>query len=141
VPVDEQNSLPRQISVSRDALRADLAEMELRLKSYIGVEMEKKAAAAVVTDMQLQVSELRRRVDEGSFTKAQQLSIDEMLNEKFKKKSKDSWSWKERGILLVGTIVAITSLGFTGVYTIHSLHSVTVDVQPPHTTTSKVHTP
>lgn len=47
---------PRQISVSRDALRAELAELKSDLLEQIGVKLDTKASAA-------ELRELTKRVD------------------------------------------------------------------------------
>ena len=69
---------PRTISVSRDALRADLAELELRLRSYFETALAQKANAHTV-------EELTKRVDlheAGIFPPAWELKIGNQIESK-----------------------------------------------------------
>lgn len=68
---------PRQISVSRDALRADLGDLRDELKDYIRESLETKANADVV-------AQLAARVDlheSGVFPPAWELRVKTMINE------------------------------------------------------------
>jgi len=54
---------PEKISVSRDALRADLAEMELRLRTWIGTELHGKASQASLMKVEVTLADLQHYVD------------------------------------------------------------------------------
>lgn len=89
-----------RISVSRDALRADLAEMELRLRIFLEDQLRQKADAATVAEN----SRLLLAFGRGEFTPAQQASIRVLAAAQTTADQDKGWTRKQR----IGGLIAIT---------------------------------
>lgn len=91
-----------RITVSQSTLRAELAEMELRLRVWIASELDKKATGAEVSDIRTRVSAL-----ELSLTDPR---IREMINSQIttsrETRDKEKWTPRER---LIAVFLAILS--------------------------------
>jgi len=94
------------ITVSRDALRADLAEMELRLMNAIRTELANKASVADVILLQAQAAAFAR----GEFTVAQLRSIDARVEEVAADKGDRAWSRWSQLTAILGTSVVTASI-------------------------------
>ena len=87
------------ITVSRDALRAEMAEMELRLMNAIRVELASKANVSDVSALRATVEVLmaaRIRDDRGEFTPAQTASMRAIVGEVTTSRSDEGWTRRER---------------------------------------------
>ena len=89
---------PSRISVSRDALRAELAEMELRLRIYFDEQLKHKASSVELAELALKVSAHER----GEFTPAWEEKIRTIAEDVARQSSADSWLPKGR----VATVMA-----------------------------------
>jgi hypothetical protein len=100
---DPSQSNPRTVTVSRDALRADLAEMELRLRLYFDEQLKHKADTATVIEHSLALD----RFAKGDFTTAQTLAIEEIIDQSFSERVARGWTTRERwfGVLTVLVVV------------------------------------
>lgn len=118
--VDEDNSQgggPRQISVSRDALRADLAEMEIRLRTFIDLKLAEKASVT-------EVAALARKwaaFESGEFTPSQKLTLSHVVIGVLQEQATVSWAPKERILAVLGVAIAAIALIFTTAYTVSAL--------------------
>lgn len=95
---------PRQISVSRDALRAELAELKADLLQQIGDKLDTKASAA-------ELRELTKRVDlheSGIFPPAWELRVKGMIENAID----DSTALAQEGRYRL-TSVVLTMIGST----------------------------
>jgi hypothetical protein len=111
-----------RITVSRDALRADMAELELRLQAFIRRELSAKADAADVIALRREVEALevqQRERDQGKLTDAQLRVIDSRITEKFKAQSETAWTWKERTLAVLSACVTIATLALSIVLALH----------------------
>lgn len=135
---------PEKISVSRDALRADLAEMELRLREYIAHELEKKAEQRELERLTRRFEDLTRVMvrsdgpladqvrrhndswnsfERGEFTPGQLRTIRESTRAMIQEERAEGWSARDRAFALVGTLVALAGLIITAIVTINTLTS------------------
>ncbi len=117
---------PGRISVSRDHLRADLAEMELRLRSYIEALMATKADAAAVDRLMTRIVSLeatRTLRDAGELSPAQTRVIDEQIRVSMDGREEKSWATKEK----VMTVLSIcTTAAMLLLSVVLALHGVTL---------------
>lgn len=124
--MDEQRE---RISVSRDTLRAELAEMELRLKSYISMELDKKAGVEIVKGL----TDNLEKVKAGEFSPAMLLAIQDQIDKNWRGRVKANWSTKEKVMAFVTVTATVITLIFTAIYTIHTLKPVSI-----HTPTTDI---
>jgi hypothetical protein len=96
---------PKQVSVSRDALRADLAEMELRLRIYFDEQLKHKADAAEVIEHSLTLS----RFAKGEFTQAQVLTMEDIVETVLTERTTRGWTTRERWFGVLTVIIAVVS--------------------------------
>lgn len=127
----EENGASNRISVSRDALRAELAEMELRLRSWLTEQLSGKADMEMVIKLErdfdllqktalLQEGPLTKEVanheaainklNDGIFTKSQKLAISEIVKDTLKVETDQTWTSKERRFALFGVLISVGSL-------------------------------
>lgn len=101
---------PSRITVSRDALRADLAEMELRLRVYFDEQLRHKADNGTFMELALKVDAL----DRGDFTPVHRRALEELVEEKLAGNAATAWSGKQKVMAAVsfGTALVWTSLSF-----------------------------
>lgn len=125
--VDDSTSSDR-ISVSRDALRADLAEMELRLRTYFDLQLKGKADTSQVNMNTGQIQEMRR----GEFTPALKRSIEELVADTVGALAERGWTSKQRILGVVAVCVSVCSLALA-IYV--SLNSAINGQQVPTPTT------
>lgn len=97
---------PERITVSRDALRADLAELELRIVRQIDERMQHKADAAPVLDLLNRVSAMERGDMPPSLTRA----IDDRIKSADAIRVEAGWTRHQRIAMLVGTCVMACGL-------------------------------
>jgi hypothetical protein len=118
---------PERISVSREALRAELAELELRLIKYLDEQLHEKAnkveIVALATSVQdkanaREFGELRLSVathDKALKELQEQLRIQEKVNEALREKAKEtaekSASNFTRGEKVIATLLTLIALG------------------------------
>lgn len=100
---------PTRITVSRDALRADLAEMELRLRLYFDERLSTKADAVTQVRLESQMADMRR----GEFTDAFRRSIVSIVEDTQEELTDRGWTRRERMIGVIAMILAIVSFAFT----------------------------
>lgn len=89
--------------LNRDALRAELAEMELRLRIYFDDQLKHKADGASVISLELAMDKLER----GDFTDAQARAIDGRVNAILGARGERAWTRRDQvfaggGALFVG---------------------------------------
>ena len=109
--VDEtSNEQPKSITVSRDALRADLLEMELRLRTYFDTALALKASQLHMDDVESRLKEQ----EIGEFTEAQTLKIADIVDKILTLRARAGFTARERKIALFGIL-------FAGVSTLTSL--------------------
>lgn len=122
---------PERLSISRDALRADLAEMELRLRTWIGTQLEQKADAEDVVRIQAQVTELAAKVvyregplmndirtyeenmrsfSRGDFTEAQKRAFNQIIDANLKEHTDTGWTQRQRYIAVVALLVSMVAV-------------------------------
>ncbi len=97
---------PSRINVSRDALRADLAEMELRLRLYFDEQLRHKADAIPVYKM----SDKLDALDRGDFTPVHRRALVELFESLVDGHNETSWTWRERVLAVTSTAVTVMSL-------------------------------
>lgn len=103
---------PARLTVSREALRADLAEMELRLRIYFDEQLKHKADAAPVAELALKLDAL----DRGDFTQVHRRALTEFVESVTQRRIDRGWTARERIFGAVAILVAVLSLVFS-VYT------------------------
>jgi len=94
-----------RITVSRDALRADLAEMELRLRVYFDEQLKHKADAGHVAEMALKLDSL----DRGDFSPVHERALQEFVEGVIDKQLDRSWSRRERGMAVMSAFIAVVT--------------------------------
>lgn len=103
---------PNRITVSRDALRADLAEMELRLRVYFDDQLRHKADLATVVLHAQALDALGR----GEFTDAQTRSITEIAEHVLEENTGRTWTKRERWIGVVALVLTVLSLALSAYF-------------------------
>ena len=101
-----------RITVSRDALRADLSDLKNELKDYISTQLERKADTSEVRSMSEAVRSLTDwsiRAQRGEFTEAQKNTVERWMDKTYTERAKDSWKGWERKLAVSGVFV-----GFMG---------------------------
>ena len=99
----------QRISVSRDALRADLAELELRLRVFIETELYKKADRADMVEALSRIKdleELRRARDRGELTPALQREVRALARAESDNETSREWTGRERFLAVVSVMTA-----------------------------------
>lgn len=99
-----------RISVSRDALRADLAELKLDLLSEIDARLKDKADAKDIVPLASSVASLndwRIRTERGEFTEAQKGTISRWVEHSFRSKARESWSGWERKLVVFSLFIGL----------------------------------
>lgn len=112
---ENEREEPRTITVSRDALRADLLGLELRLKDWMSAELALKANAAVVDKMFSDIGKIK----EGEFTHAQRMAMVQIYTEQAAKADKSGWSRRERWMAFVSLGLSLVAVIFSIIYTVH----------------------
>lgn len=113
--MSERTPEPRTVTVSRDALRADLAEMELRLRVYFDEKLREKASAALVAEHALTLDKFAR----GEFTKAQTSAIEEIVGNTLTDKTDRGWTARERWFGVLTILVAMGAFLITLITATH----------------------
>lgn len=100
--------MEERISVSRDALRADLAEMELRLRLYFDERLNHKTDTGVFSEYALRLDKL----DRGEFTEVHRRALAAFVADQLASRSERGWTRKERwlGVLSVAGTIAMLIL-------------------------------
>ena len=99
----------QRISVSRDALRADLAELELRLRVFIETELYKKADRADMVEALTRIKELedlRRARDRGELTPALQREVRALARAETEQEASREWTGRERLLAVMSVTTA-----------------------------------
>jgi hypothetical protein len=104
-----------RISVSRDALRAELAEMELRLRVYFDEQLKHKAENTYVLDIAHKLD----RIDRGEFTEVHERAIAARIDRRLGEKSATVWTARER---LAAATTAVTAVGTLALYLLVAVH-------------------
>lgn len=110
---------PTRITVSRDALRADLAEMELRLRVYFDSQLVHKADAGMVAELALRVDGL----DRGDFTDVHRRALTDFVEGVTQQRIDRGWTARERLLGVVSIAIAVLAFGlsvYTGLKSAHS---------------------
>lgn len=97
---------PSRISVSRDTLRAELAEMELRLRVFFEAQLQGKADKADLIELKLAMS----KFEQGEFTTAMHRTVDERIEDFVGAKSTREWTSRDRFISVVQVFTASAAL-------------------------------
>jgi hypothetical protein len=103
------DSPDKPITVSRSDLRADLAEMELRLRIYFDDQLKNKADRADV----LENTGILRAINRGEFSPAHERAVEEIVVTTLAEKSDKGWTARERIFMVVGILVAVISLALS----------------------------
>ncbi len=102
----ETNGTP----VTRDALRADLAEMKDELKTLFRDELKEKAdvgeVARLATSVQ-HVVDWRMKAESGEFTAAQLMALDQRLAARDRSREDGTWSRRERRFAFASVVTAV----------------------------------
>lgn len=93
---------PGRITVSRDALRADLSEMELRLRIYFDDQLRHKADLGIFNEVRNKLDAL----DRGEWTPVHRRALVSLIEEQSTAKTDREWSNKERLLAVFGSMVA-----------------------------------
>lgn len=102
-----------RVSVSRDALRADLLDLELRLTRSISAELAVKADQSSVDRLAgslNQVVEWRLKAERGEFTRAQEQEVVTIVQNTIRERGKEAWSATSRRLTVLGATVAVLGL-------------------------------
>jgi hypothetical protein len=99
---------PSRITVSRDALRADLAEMELRLRLYFDERLNHKADSGALAEYALRLDKL----DRGEFTDVHRRALEEFVDDHLRDRADRGWSRRERwfGVISIAGTIAMLLL-------------------------------
>jgi hypothetical protein len=97
---------PNRISVSRDALRADLAELELRIRTYIDAVLATKADRAAFAEVALMVDRLNR----AEFNDAQRRYIEDAVDVAVDDRIEHGWTRRERAIASIASLAAVGTM-------------------------------
>ncbi len=95
----------KAITISRADLRADLAEMELRLRIYFDDQLKKKADIGNVTENTLALEKLGK----GEFNDAQRNAIEVLISNTLVQKTDRGWTTRERYFGILTILVALGS--------------------------------
>jgi hypothetical protein len=118
---------PRQISVSRDALRADLAELELRLRGYFDASLAQKANHNTVIELTKRIDLHEAGVFPPAWDNKIKLLVDStvgnQLNE-INERNRNSWSLKSSKANVAIVFVALSSSGIALTALLHSFISM-----------------
>ena len=99
----------QRISVSRADLRADLAELELRLRIFIETELYKKADRADLVELVNRTKDLeetRRARDRGELTPALQREVRALARAEAELETSREWTGRERFLAVVSVLTA-----------------------------------
>lgn len=131
-----------RITVSRELLRAELSEMELRLRIYFDEQLKHKVDAERVDKLEHDFVLLQRtallqegpiaqevaantmalkRLNDGEFTKSQILTLEDVIDERLAERAKNSWTLRERKVTLLSLAVSVLVVVLTAIYTLHSV--------------------
>lgn len=123
-----------RVSVSRDILRAELAEMELRLRVWIGSELDSKASAADFGHLQgvvagkvtwaeglmpmrdrlieehIELLKWRLDADRGQFTDAQIMTMDSRAQDALKEAQDSGWTARQHLFAWAGVIALVLTV-------------------------------
>jgi hypothetical protein len=127
----------QRITVSREALRAELAEMELRMRIWMSAELEEKASASDLAALRAELATMaplrdhafnqlerinswRDEANAGHFTEAQDAAMRRTAAQVLEERASEGWSQRERGFAIVAVLTtvivsAINVLQATGV--------------------------
>lgn len=100
---------PSRITVSRDALRADLAEMELRLRLYFDEQLRAKASAVDMGILMAQMNDIRR----GEFTDAHKRAVQDLVVEALDDHTDRGWTNRQRIFGVIAIMIAAASFSLT----------------------------
>ena len=125
---------PKVVTISREALRADLAELELRLRLWIGSELIKKADDHELEALKIAFAEkvawaegltpLRDKMivehnellawqlesNKGHFTEAQVMTMALRAKDVLKEANTEGWSKRERMFAIVAVLATAVGL-------------------------------
>ncbi|MDO8483883.1 MAG: hypothetical protein Q7S35_02920 [Candidatus Limnocylindrales bacterium] len=125
---------PKVVTISREALRADLAELELRLRLWIGSELIKKADEHDLENLKVAFAEKVAWADslmplrdkmliehnellawqlesyKGHFTEAQAMTMVSRAKDVLKEAATDGWTKRERMFALVAGLATAVGL-------------------------------
>ncbi len=95
----------KPITISRADLRADLAEMELRLRIYFDDQLKKKADTGIVAEHAIALEKLGK----GEFNAAQTNAIEVILTGTLTERTDRGWTTRERWFGILTIFVALGS--------------------------------
>ena len=113
-----------RVSVSRDALRADLGDMRDELKDYIKGELDKKADSKTVDQLAQSMTLLadsHRKLMEGELNRAQRAAVQEQIDETLDARQEKGWSSKERRLATFAGAFGVMGVISSMTYTFHAL--------------------
>lgn len=120
---EEGGGYSRQhLYISRDALRADLAEMELRLRIFIEAELHKKADHHDMLEISARVRELenlRRARDRGELTPALERQVRALARTEADSETAREWTGRERFLAVISVCTAAAMLLLSILLAIH----------------------
>lgn len=116
----------KRVTVSRDALRADLAEMELRLRVYFDDQLKHKADSATVSELALKMDKL----DRGEWTEVHRRALEELIKGQERRESDKSWTSRERTFGVAVVIMTLISLVASLWFSTHSASAQTQSSTP-----------
>ncbi len=96
------------VVVLRAETRAANAELELRLKTYIGDQLQPLRAS-------------QQAVDRGDFTQAASRAIVSLIDRSFHQRAQAGFTRRERRVALIGLLTAAVSMGSAVFLSIHTL--------------------
>lgn len=116
-PEDAPTPSSGRVSISRDALRADLLQLRLDLNRDIEEALRRKADLSLVLEMRLALDKLSR----GEFTEAQERGIDERVRLAAKDAKDDTWTSRERLTMVVQICSTVAALAVSLLLAAHGL--------------------
>lgn len=122
-----------RVSVSRDALRADLADLELRIRTFLTDQLEKKADVSDLAALAARVQVLQnsaglvgpRQIESldawnrGELNESQKRAVRHVADEVAEGRSSGSWQTWGRWAAAVVAVVSILSIVFGIAFSIY----------------------
>jgi hypothetical protein len=94
-----------RISISHSTLRAELAEMELRLRVWIATELEKKATSVEVSDLRVRVGALEMMITD---PRIREMIVSQIELSGAREDAK-RWTPRQRGLAILLALLSVST--------------------------------
>lgn len=98
------------ITVSRDTLRAELLQQEIRLTDKLVTKADHAQLVSRVDELQADMNRRYSPFERGEFTDAQNLKLDQKIGQAIRAYFDTRWVWKERRLTVYSFIVSAAAL-------------------------------